>query len=232
MRYFLFIILAFLSLSSQAQLFSRERIANLENFDKKFLSWGYYLGINRYDYKFDYESPTQDVATESNLGFNVGLVGDMRINDYLNLRLEPGLYFVQRDLTFPDPSLIEAADREREVVSTYVNVPLLLKVSTKRLNNWKPFIVGGFSYSINLSSEEENPDDNSTGTFRQMTDVFNYEIGFGVDLYLFYFKFTPSIRAVFAITDELKRDESPDSPYTGNIATMQSRGVFINFTFQ
>ena len=40
---------------------------------------------------------------------------------------------------------------------------LLLKVSTKRINNFKPFIIGGFSAALNLSSNEENPDDNSSG---------------------------------------------------------------------
>jgi hypothetical protein len=59
----------------------------------------------------------------------------------------------------------------------------------------------------------------------------NYELGFGVDLYLEYFKFSPSIRGVFGLNDELIRDNNPDSPWTGNIASMKSRGVFVNFTF-
>ncbi|WP_456152432.1 type IX secretion/gliding motility protein PorT/SprT [Nonlabens spongiae] len=211
----------------------KERIRNLENFDKKRWSWGYYLGMNSYDYKFDYEEVQEvDIQTETSLGFNVGLVGDLRINDYINLRLEPGISFVTRNLTFPDPTLIEESDRLREVTSTYINVPLLVKFSTKRLNNVKPFVVGGVSWSRNLSSNEDSPDDNLAGQFRQKSDVFNYELGIGIDLYLFFFKFTPSIRGVFAMTDELVRDADPDSPYTGNISSMQSRGVFLNFTFQ
>nr|WP_317043078.1 porin family protein [Nonlabens tegetincola] len=205
---------------------------NRENFDKQRYTWGYYLGFNSYDYKFDYNELTEEINTETSVGFNVGLVGDVRLNDYFNLRLEPGIVFVNRTLTFPDPSLMTPAQQEREVVSTYINVPLLLKFSTKRKNNWKPFVVGGFSWSSNLSSNEENPDDNSAGQFRQMTNVFNYEIGIGVDLYLFYFKFSPSIRGVFAMTDELVPDMDVNSPWTGNISSMQSRGIFINFTFQ
>ena len=59
-----------------------------------------------------------------------------------------------------------------------------------------------------------------------------YELGIGIDLYLFYFKFTPSIRGVFALNDELFRDNDPNSPWTGNVANMKTRGLFINFTFQ
>ena len=47
-----------------------------------------------------------------------------------------------------------------------------------------------------------------------------------------YFKFTPSIRGVFALTDELVPDEDPNSPWTGNIDSMKTRGIFINFTFE
>ena len=57
-------------------------------------------------------------------------------------------------------------------------------------------------------------------------------MGFGIDFYLEYFKFTPSIRGIFAITDELVRDEDPNSPWTGNIDAMRTRGLFINFTFE
>ena len=50
--------------------------------------------------------------------------------------------------------------------------------------------------------------------------------------YLYNFKFTPSIRGVFAQGDELIDDNDTNSPWTGNISKMQTRGVFINFTVQ
>ena len=228
----LLILLVFciLGQTMQAQLFSSERLANLETFDKKFLSWGYFLGFNAYDFKFDYNSLEPDVLVESQTGFNVGLVGDMRINEYLNLRLEPGLYYAQRNLTFP--GFVEERDFLREVKSTYIHIPLLLKISTKRLNNFKPFIVGGVSTSINLSSNENNPQDNSAGEFRMGQSTQYYELGFGIDFYLFYFKFTPSIRGVFAMNNELIPDNDPNSPWTSNIDKMATRGIFVNFTFQ
>ena len=130
------------------------------------------------------------------------------------------------------PGLEEEKDYLREVKSTYIHVPLLVKVSTKRLNNIKPFLVGGVSTSFNLSSNEKNPEDNEQGQFRMTTNTSYYELGFGVDIYLYYFKFTPSIRGVFAFNDELVRDDDPNSPWTSNIDKMATRGVFINFTFQ
>jgi len=227
--------LAFQSVS--AQLFSKEEIANnIDNIDQKFLSWGYFLGFNQYDFQFNYNEDLKDILVDNTFGFHLGLIGDMRINDYLNLRLEPGVFFTTRNLVY-DESYFDGmefndSDLLREVKSTYVHIPLLLKVSTKRINNVKPFIVGGFSAALNLSSNEDNPNDNSAGQFRMTKTTYFYEIGFGIDLYLLYFKFTPSIRGVFAMNDEIVRDADPNSPWTGNVAQMKTRGLFINFTFQ
>ena len=232
----LFFALFIAAQSSFAQMFTEEKIKNLENFDKKTLTWGFFLGLNQYDYKFTYEENLKDILVETSAGFSVGLISDLRLNEHLNLRFEPGLFITQRNLQY-DESYFEGvnfndSDLLREVKSTYVHFPLLLKVSTKRLNNFKPFIMGGISTSINLSSNEENPDDNAAGEFRTKRNVLFYEVGFGVDFYLEWFKFTPSIRGIFAINDEIVPDEDPNSPWTGNVDTMKTRGVFLNFTFQ
>jgi hypothetical protein len=235
-RFLVLIIFLGFAYSSQAQLFSKERIRNLDNFDKQFLSWGYFLGFNSYDFNFDYYQDRPDIFVERGNGFNVGLIGDMRVNDYINLRLEPGLYMTKRTL-FYDPIYFNGfefnnSDLVREINSTYIHIPLLVKFSTKRLNNFKPFVVAGVSTSLNLSSNQDNPNDNFNGEFRMIKNNYYYEIGFGIDFYLYWFKFTPSIRGVFGFNDELVRDYDPDSPWTGNVVSMKTRGIFLNFTFQ
>ncbi|MCC1483226.1 type IX secretion/gliding motility protein PorT/SprT [Winogradskyella immobilis] len=230
------VIILLISSNSFAQLFTKEKIPNLENMDKKILSWGYFLGFNSYDFQFNYEQDLDDILVDTTVGFQVGLTGDLRLNDHLNLRLEPGVFFTTRNLQYNESAFggidFRASDLIREVKSTYIHVPLLLKFSANRINNFRPFIVGGLSTAINLSSNENNPDDNSSGEFRTTNSNYFYEIGFGIDLYLTYFKFTPSIRGVFGLNDELVRDEDPNSPWTGNVRSMKTRGIFINFTFR
>ncbi|MFT5437477.1 MAG: hypothetical protein ACI840_002131 [Ulvibacter sp.] len=235
MKKLLFIIIVLIfSQSTKAQIFSNERLANLATADNRLLSWGYFLGFNNYGFNFDYikenGNTETDITVEGQSGFNVGLIGDVRINKYINLRLEPGLYFAQRDLIFP--GLEEEKDFLREVKSTYIHIPLLVKFSTKRLNNLKPFVVAGISTSLNLSSNEKNPDDNFKGEFRSTSNTSYFELGFGIDFYLFYFKFTPSIRGLFATSNELIQDNSTNSPWTGNISKMSTRAWVLNFTFQ
>lgn len=229
--------LLFVTSSLSAQ-FNERPILNQENEDKKLLNWGYFLGFNQYDFKFDYIEDLpgllDDVIVSKSLGFNVGLIGELRLNEFLDLRLEPGLHYTSRSLGFTKIPADQQSPQNsiREVKSTYINFPLLLKASTRRLGNWKPFLIGGGSMTLNLGSNEDSLDDNSTGTFRMTKWVYNYELGFGIDFYLEYFKFSPSIRGVFAINDELVRDNDPNSPWTGNIDAMRTRGIFINFTFE
>lgn len=233
-KYLMIVFLLCSALPAQAQIFSGEDVINNPNFDMQRWSWGYFLGFNTYDFDFDYidyianPATGKDYSVDRTIGFNVGLVGNLRLSDHLDLRLEPGVSFNRINFQFTK------ADSKtfREINSTYVHIPLLLKFSTTRINNFKPFVVGGVSTSLNLSSNENNPDDNYDGQFRMTTNNYYYEIGFGIDLYLYYFKFTPSIRGVFAINNELVPDDNPNSSFTGNVENMSSRAVFINFTFQ
>lgn len=211
------------------RLFGKDPLINLENFDKQRVYWGYYLGFNSYDFKFDYKANAPDVEVNRTIGFNVGLVGDLRLMDYLNLRFEPGLYYTKRNLTYP--SLTRPIDRDREVNSTYIHLPLLLKFSSVRTGNIRPYLLGGVSATMNLASGQNSKDDNTQQKFRVKQWTQNYEIGFGIDLYLEYFKFSPSIRGVFGMNDELVRDNDPNSPWTGNINSMKTRAILINFTF-
>jgi len=229
MKRFLLLFLLIFSLNCNAQ-FGRDPIINLENFDKQRVSWGYYLGFNYYDFKFEYEDIDEDILVESTVGFNVGLIGNLRLNDYFDVRFEPGLSFNQRNLTFPNFNVEE--EGLREVKSTYIHFPLLVKFSSARTGNIKPFLIGGISTALNLSSNANSKDDNSNNKFRMAKWTNFYEVGLGIDLYLEYFKFTPSIRGVFSFNDELIRDNDPNSPWTGNVGSMKTRGVFLNFTFQ
>ena len=65
MKKIVFLLIFFFVIENcHAQLFSKKRVLNNENFDKPALSWGYFLGMNNYDYNFDYVSDTYDIQTE------------------------------------------------------------------------------------------------------------------------------------------------------------------------
>ncbi|MEX0274397.1 MAG: porin family protein, partial [Flavobacteriaceae bacterium] len=119
--------------------FNEKPVLNKESIDEPFLNWGYYLGFNQYDFKFEYNNnrgDDTDILVKKSLGFNVGLIGEMRLHEFLDVRAEPGLSYTLRTLGFP--GFTEERDAVRDVKSTYINFPLLLKINTRRFGNWKP----------------------------------------------------------------------------------------------
>lgn len=223
---------AFIGLEAQAQRITTEKVINLQNFDKQRIHFGYYVGFNYDNYKIDQIKDSPPILVEPKTGFNIGLVANLRLHKNFDLRFEPGLSVTERSLNFLNRTgFTKDTDTLRVVKSTYIHFPLLVRFSSNRFNNIRPYVMGGLSYSRNLSSNEDNLDDNSNGTFRTKTNTFYYELGVGIDFYLVYFKFSPSIRGIFALTDELVPDENPYSPWTSNIQSLKTRGIFINFTF-
>jgi|TARA_B110000495_G_scaffold39318_1_gene31699 hypothetical protein len=209
------------------------KIENLQNFDKQKLHFGYFIGFNQYNYKLDYKiNPNYATWIEESIGVNIGLIGDLRINEYINLRFEPGLHTNKLNLRFNERSkFTQNSDTIRSVKSSYIHIPLLIKLSTKRLDNFRPYLIGGVSTSFNLSSNQNSPEDNKNNVFRLKANNLYYELGFGIDFYLQYFKFSPSIRGIFSLKDELVPDDDVASPWTGNIENLSTRGFFINLTF-
>lgn len=233
MRLFLKIILLLFVFNFSFSQAKKVRIENLQNFDKQKLHFGYYLGLNQYNFKIDYkQNPEYSTQMIAELGLNIGLVGDLRINEYLNLRFEPGLHTNKGSIKFNERSnFTKESDTLRSVKSTYVHLPVLLKFSSKRIDNFRPYILGGISSSFNLSSNQNSPEDNKNDVFRLKTFNFYYELGFGIDFYFQYFKFSPSIRGLFSLKNELTPDNDANSPWTGNLDRLRTRGIFINFTF-
>ena len=148
----------------------------------------------------------------------MGLIGNLKLNNNLDIRIEPGVNFNNYGIRPTFSGVVE------EVNSTYVHLPLLLKFNANRLNNFRPFVLGGVSTSINLSSNENNPE----ALIRTTTANYYYEIGVGIDLYFFYFKLSPSLRGVFGVNNEFVAG----TPDMQNVEEMLSRGLFLNFTFQ
>ena len=240
------LIIGFFLLAATAFFAQTERVEYIPTFDRKLIHYGFYLGINQNDFKLNftdkqipnpdfpgsfYDKPNATVVV--NGGFNVGLIADLRLHKNLNLRLEPGLVSNTKKIVFNH--LINSSipqDSIREIGSTYLHVPFVFKFSTNRYKNIRPYILGGVSYDYNFSSNEKNQEDNSAGEFRMKTHNFMYEIGVGVDFYMYYFKFSPSIRGVFAMNNEIKYDNDLNSRWTAPINFMGTRGVFLNFAFE
>ncbi len=220
---------------TQAQ-FKNPPPQNLPKFDDDFWHWGYYFGITYFDFKVDYKWIENEWVVKPSPGFNVGLISDFRLGKMWNIRLEPGVFFADRTIYFRKvaetvPGLQEV-DTLRHVRSNYAAVPVLIKFSAWRNGNMRPYITAGMIWNYNLSSYQNSVFDNSAGRFRMKKSVWMWTIGIGFEMYMYYFKFTPSIRGVFSLTNEFVPDNDPDSPWTSNVEYVGTRGVYITLTFE
>ena len=210
-----------------------DRVINKPNFDKKRIHYGFYLGLNQNDFKVDYKNSNfinSNVSVAAKNGFNVGLIADLRLHKNINIRFEPGLVSNSKVLAFTH--INTKRDSIREISSTYLHLPFVFKFSTDRLDNVRPYVLAGLSVDYNFSSNQKNANDNSGGEFRMKSLNYMYEVGIGIDIYLSYFKLSPSIRGVFALNNELKYDVDKNSQWTSPINFLGTRGIFLNFAFE
>ena len=221
--------LLFLVLSAQI-CFSQFK--NLQNFDERDIRFGYYIGINSYDNKVDYKQNTPyPISVDRAEGINVGLIGELKLNKNLFLSLEPGLHANKKNIIFNErKEFTNYGDTLWVVKSNNIHIPILLKYSAKRLNNFRPYLKAGLSTSINLNEIEGTLANNGLENFKFEKSNFYYELAFGVDFYLQYFKFSPSVRGIFSIKNEIPNN-TPDNPWTRNIDKFLTRAIFINFSF-
>lgn len=236
-------ILALLCASSllSAQLFNtRNRADRLEWIDFKKYSWGFYLNMNDFDYNFSEIDKNQKMVTsKTSSSFGAGLIGRMRLNEHLDLKLEPGMQFLERELIFKRAEVLATNPQDiesftsRKIKSTYVDVPLLLEFHGNRWFNSRVYVAGGVNWLINLQSQEKSRDDNMNGVFRTTTHNLAWSAELGIQFYFSKFKLTPGFRGTFVINNELVRD-NPSTPdyWAGSLSRLNTRAFMFILKFE
>lgn len=252
------LVLASVSIASfaDAQFRTRNRMDKLEDFDQQTFSWGFYLNGNLLDYKvvldprYGMKDNQNLVSTKSSTSFGAGLIAKFKLNEYLDVRVEPGLQFAQRQLTFntqsndiykdgslTNPAFIPIAltekDRVREIKSTLVDIPVLLEFHGERWYNSRPYIAAGVNYIVNLQSNSDSTDDNLQQVFRSTTHNFAWSAEMGIQFYFNKFKLTPGIRGTFFMNNEIVADNATTAPYWASaVSTLQTRAIMFVLKFE
>jgi hypothetical protein len=222
---------------STSPLFAQKvKTMNLPNFDYKTIHFGFLLGINKADFIIH---PNPELAKLDSVyilesspqsGFNLGIVSNLRLGEYADLRFIPALAFSTRNLEYTFQSSKGEIKRTKAVESTFVNFPLDLKLKSARLNNFRAYLVVGGKYSIDIASQK---DVNSTLANEVVVKLrkndFYYSMGVGFDFYQKYFKFSPELKFNFGLRNLLVRDENV---FANSIDRMTSKIIDISFTFE
>ena len=200
----LFLLLAYLAATTLA-VAQEQRIQNRPYLDTRFLHYGFFVGVDMMDLELknngyvDPESGEQWYTEVDNYqpGFVVGVLGELRLNKYLGLRLQPSIRFGQKHIVFHEQ--LSGRDSTQNIKSTYLSVPLSLKIAAPRYNNFRPYFSVGVSPTIDLTARKHR------ALRTEMLDCY-IELAAGCDIYLPFFKLIPELRFSFGLRDVLVHD--------------------------
>lgn len=161
-------------------------------------------------------------------GFTVGIIGDMYLNKCMNLRATPSLYLGEKKFVFREQSSGE--EYVTQIRNNYITLPLHLKISADRINNFRPYaLVGGYG-SIELASNKNR------AVLLKPYDA-GIEFGVGCDFYLPFFKLAPELKFSFGLIDimEKERDDLKDDDlrkYAHSLSKAVQRMITLSFHFE
>ena len=226
---------------------------NLPKYDQAQYHFGFTLGINTMNftvkpasdihYRVFTTEQTPDLNVDSSMllavnsrptfGFNVGIVGDMRLGRYLNVRFVPALTFGERYLNY---SILGYREEEKTIIdidknisSVFVDFPVLFKYKSKRLNNMRAYLIGGAQYTVDLAANSKKDDDQNQEVVKLLkSDVYGI-LGVGFDFYNAWFKFGVELKMKFGVFDMIDRE---GTIYTDGIDRLTSKVLQVDFTFE
>lgn len=236
-RFFLSILfICGVSLAGYAE-YAHGRTNNLINADNKLYHFGFILGFNMMDLNVQHSGVVAEDGkvwfvedTSMNPGFSVGIVSDLRVLNWLNLRFTPTLFFNDRQVSFRDSEGTEWEDGSVAVQSSMLELPLLLKIRGQRKNNYRPYLLAGGALTIDMGRDSEGP------LMLKQVD-YGIEVGLGFDFYLSYFKLCPELKFYFGLGDVLERDrpeiaDVTNLKFSNAISKLTSRLIVLSFNFE
>ena len=198
-------------MSGAGRLCAQERkIQNRPFLDDRVWHYGFLVGFNIQDLRLAnngtaYVNQNHNVehwyadVPEYTPGFSVGVLGELKANDWLSVRIIPTMHFGDKRVVFKEQRSGKFV--EQYIKSTYLSVPLDLKISAARFNNYRPYVVTGLAPTVDLTVKKGKE------LLVKKTDVM-FEVGMGLDLYYPFFKMIPELKFCFGLKDILDKNRT------------------------
>ena len=229
-KFSLVFFLAIIAITLKAQ---RSKVLNDPTLDDHPIHFGFCLGLNSMDFtvKTNYQNYKTDSliadVSKPSTGFHIQIISSYRLGEYLDLRFLPGISFGQRNLNFFKGNKL-VNDRQR-LESNFLEFPLLLKYKSKRLNNFRPYIISGGNFRVDLAKTFS--EDDQVYLDLKPYDIY-FEIGAGLDFYLPYFKFSTELKLSYGFLNMIKRRTTSVPKYQDAIESLNSSLVMLSFHFE
>ncbi len=214
---------------------------NAPLYDNKLFHFGFSLGMNFMDFSLGtdrnlgFEGDTiLSVRHRSQPGFAVGVVTDLRMGKYFNLRFIPTFSMGTRSLEYTmDEGEAGIIKDRQDIESIMLFLPLEVKWKAARINNSRPYVTAGFQYTLDMANrkmeEGSNPESEEYKMKLNPHDL-GVTVGLGWDFFLpFNNKIALELKAYFGFMDVLFRE---NNKYTDRITRLNSRMIQLSVTFE
>lgn len=215
---------------------------NLTGYDRKIYHFGFSLGAGTYNYII---STNPDLSTldgcdslrvvnpHAGKSFGFGIVSDVRLGKYFDLRFIPSFSFpdcqIQYFCNTDVPNISYANGGANGIV--FLDLPLLLKFkSTRMMNNVRAYVVAGAQYSFNLVYSKAKDIANQSAHEVLLVNAHDImaQVGVGFDFYCTYFKLSTEFKFSLGMMNQLQQE----GKYIGAINSLRSKGFQFSITFE
>ncbi len=204
-----------------------EKTENLPNYDNRRLHYGFLIGMHSSAYRVKYSDAflandsLHSITAPNSFGFSLGLIANLRLADYLDLRFLPEVVFYENSLNYNSVKGSQASTNQQLIEATFVEFPLLLKYKSVRRGNSRFYLIGGVEPGIEATGKKED----SEGDHLIVSSTnLSLQLGFGMDVYFPLFKFAPEIRfsrgLVNSLGDKTNRFGQPIDRLVTNTVTL------------
>lgn len=215
---------------------------NQEDHDDKRVRFGITLGSNRSHFAFTHnpsflnQAPLDSITvieSVNSTGVSLAWLVNIRLGKHFDLRTYPvNLTFTERNflynLSYPDIPAGEDFVTEKKTQSISLSIPVQIKFSSERINNFKVYMIGGGKVEYDLAS--------NAGARKAEEQIklkkFDYgvEVGLGFHFYFPMFVLTPEVKMGWGIGNLHSRDQY--LKYSSTIDKINSRSVFFSLTVE
>jgi hypothetical protein len=226
---FLLFGLAFIFISQKS--FSQRSYTdyNLWDHDSKPYYFGITLGANSARFQTELhprflEDDSVYVAEPLNSGgFSLGLSATGRLSDRFQLRFNPQLIFMERNIFYKlkYPDIDGYTDVTKKVESVLFTFPLQVKFQSDRIGNFRVYMMTGVKADIDLASNARAKRAEDLVKINKYD--YGFELGLGFNFFFESFIFSPEIKISNGLRNVHSRD--PNLIYSSVFDRIQSRMI-------
>lgn len=227
-----------MALGMVAHAYAQFGVPNLLKYDKRPFHFGFTLGYNLFDYRItskpdlaEYDSLMM-VNTHAMSGFSLGIVTNVRLGKYFDLRFVPGLSFGDRYVNY---TIRYSSGNEivtpKNVESVYLDLPIMIKYKSSRmLNNVRAYVLAGGQYTFDMiSAKKKKAPANGDVVLKLNPHDVQAQVGVGLDFYCTYFKFSTEFKMSFGFLNMLVPE---NNMYATSVTSLKAKNVQISFIFE